>query len=517
MSSMSSSHCSPNYPSPILCHLLAAPNITGAEILFHSGVEVTNYTLPSGNPTSFCNVTVSVTHPGADDIVYSTILLPSPPSRWNTRYLATGGGGFAAGSGDRDLLEPVSQGWVASSTDGGLTLNNTLDPQTGAWAIRPNGSYNEDLVINLVYRSIHDTAELSKALINQFYGQELSHSYYSGCSAGGRQGYASAANYPSDFDGILATAPALGAPEFVVAAYWPAIVMRETETPPYCVFEAYKAAILEHCDPLDGVADGLISDPDLLASCAFDTSVLVGEEIPCSQLGAQSSTVITSAHAEIVRRILEGPVTPEGKKLWHGLAPGVSFSGAASTTTLANGTSVIVPFRHSEPWIKYLTYRDQSYDPTTIDYETFLETFNLSVSRMSSLYGNSVLNLTNFARGGGKLLTWYGLADDAIPPLGMVDFRHQVERDLGGEEAVNEWYRLFFAPGVAHCRGGYGPSPVDPLKALVDWVEGGEAPETLFARGVNDGEDITRDLCVFPKRLVYAGGDVREASSFVCG
>ncbi|KAL4866306.1 hypothetical protein BDV12DRAFT_187489 [Aspergillus spectabilis] len=477
-------HCLPHHPPPIPCSLLITPKISGAEILSISGTEVPDYPLSSEPPPA------------------SATSLPSALSTWNTRYLATGGGGFAAGSGDRNLIDPVSQGYATSSTDGRLTLNHTLDPQTGEWALRPDGSYNEDLVINLVYRSIHDTAEISKDLITQFYGHEASFSYYSGCSAGGRQGYASVSNYPGDFDGILATAPALYAPEFVTAALWPALVMRNTETPPFCVFKAYEAAILVTCDPLDGVKDGLISHHDLLDSCLFNTSTLIGKEVPCPQLGANSTLHITVTHAEMVNKILEGPITPDGESLWHGVAPGVSFAGMANTTTLANGTSIAVPFAHAEPWINY---------------EVFFETFNLSLSRMGSLYGNQALNLTTFARGKGKVLTWYGLADESIPPLGMVDFRHGIEEQFGGSRAVDVWFRLFFAPGVAHCRGGYGPSPDDPLNVLVEWVEIGTAPNTLFAKGVDgEGLDVTRELCLFPQRLVYTGGDVRRASSFVC-
>ncbi|KAL5343087.1 Tannase/feruloyl esterase [Aspergillus crustosus] len=474
-----SPHCLPNYPPPVSCNLLTGPIISGI--------------------ASFCNVTVSLTHPGVGETVYTTVLLPL--SDWTHRYLATGGGGFAAGN-DRDITDPVSQGWVASSTDGGLTLNHTIDPQTGAYTMWPEGSYNEEMVINLVYRSIHDAAEISKGLISQFYGQKASYLYHSGCSAGGRQGYASASYYPGDFDGILADAPALFAPEFAVAGFWPAIMMRNTEAPPFCVFEAYETAILESCNPLDGVRDGLISHPDVLSLCVFDTSSFVGKEIACPQLGTTKSFIITSTNAEITTKIPEGPIIPEGERLYHGVAPGVSFTGFANTTTFANGTSIPVPFRHSEPWINY---------------ETFFETMRLSSLRMASIYGNDVLNMTTFAAGKGKLLTWHGLADQMIPPLGMVDFREQIEAELGGSKAVNEWYQLFFAPGVGHCRGGYGPIPVEPLNALVKWVEKGKAPETLFAASVDEtGYNITRELCLFPKKLVYVGGNVRDASSFEC-
>jgi hypothetical protein len=44
---------------------------------------------------------------------------------------------------------------------------------------------------------------------------------------------------------------------------------------------------------------------------------------------------------------------------------------------------------------------------------------------------------------------------------------------------VNEFVRLFMAPGVGHCAGGDGPNPVGVFEAVVDWVEKGVAPNTL--------------------------------------
>jgi hypothetical protein len=55
---------------------------------------------------------------------------------------------------------------------------------------------------------------------------------------------------------------------------------------------------------------------------------------------------------------------------------------------------------------------------------------------------------------------------------------------MGGKSEVNDFYRLYFAPGVNHRGGGYGPVPTDPLDALVAWVEHGTAPETLLARSL---------------------------------
>jgi hypothetical protein len=97
-------------------------------------------------------------------------------------------------------------------------------------------------------------AVASKDAIKQFYGSEPHSSYWHGCSQGGRQGYAAAAKYPHDFDGILATAPAIDLPQIIVSDFWGTVVMRNSEIPPSCVFEEYQKAIIATCDPLDGMS-----------------------------------------------------------------------------------------------------------------------------------------------------------------------------------------------------------------------------------------------------------------------
>lgn len=128
------------------------------------------------------------------------------------------------------------------------------------------------------------------------------------------------------------------------------------------------------------------------------------------------------------------------------------------------------------------------------------------------------IDLTALRDSGTKLLTWHGTTDDAIPHEDTVKYRKGVQRSMGGADKVDDFYRLFLAPGIGHCALGRGPLPIDPLAALVDWVEKGEAPEFLDAATVNDsGETITRQLCKWPAKPVYMGvGDPKKASSWTC-
>ncbi|KAH8682071.1 feruloyl esterase [Xylariales sp. PMI_506] len=519
------------------CTGLTAPAVPGAQVLSIHAAEVYGYSapaIPAFDPRpvddlDFCNVTIKLTHPGADDVVYIAVWLPL--KGWNGRYQATGGGGLAAGFGNFALGRPAADGYAASATDAGLTLDNTLDPQSGEWALKADGSPNDDLLLNFAWRSIHDMAVASKDIVRQFYGADPSYSYWAGCSQGGRQGYAAAAKYPDDFDGILATSPALSSLQFVPADFWAPVVMRNSDIPPFCVFESYQKALIAACDHLDGVVDGLISDYDVIENCPFDPNSLVGTEILCeaecagsnarvpdgTEIQCDKIVTITETHAEIVRKILDGPRTPDGDRLWYGLAPGAGFWAIANTVKTEDGSRIVQPFDGAQNWLQFLAMRNPSYDMSKMTYDDYFKAYEASSKGLVDRWGDQELNLTDFKAKGGRLLTWFGLGDEYIPPPGMLRYREATEEALGGSEAVDEFYRLYFAPGAGHCRGGVGPVPVSPLSVLVSWVEDGVAPEVLPAATVNsENVEITRNLCRYPQKLVYQGGDVNQADSFSC-
>lgn len=492
------------------CTALRPPVVPEVNIIQMSATPVHDFPIDT-QKLNFCNVSLELAHPGENDNAYVTIWLPL--TTWNGRYLATGGGGLAAGMGEGPLYHPVSQGYVSSSTDGGLTLQNTVDPQEGTWAIREDGSPNESLIENLAWRALHDAAVVSKELSRQFYGEYPVYSYYMGCSQGGRQGYAAAAKYPEDFDGVLAIAPALSGVYFAPADFWPPAIMHsEGVVPPFCVFQTYEKAITTECDPLDGVVDGLISNYDLINHCPFDPATLIGKKVQCP--GESSDITITKAHADIVAKILDGPRQQNGKRLWYGLAPGASFEAVAKTVQNENKTWTPAPFIAAESWLKYLAMRNATYDMSHMTYSDFFHAAASSRDYLLHFFGEKFMDLEGFAGTGGKLLTWVGLADQYIPPQGVLDFRANLEKVYGGPEVVDRFYRLFYAPGVGHCLGGTGPQVVDGLGALVDWVENNRPPEVLPAKRENPV--MTRDLCRYPKRLVYRHGDVNKAESFTC-
>lgn len=500
------------------CNISLPRRIHDVEILSISATQVEDYTsddLSSIAPTNvsaigFCNITLTVTHPNEDDFVIMSIWLP-PAESWNGNYLATGGGGLIAGYFASRQGPGVALGYATASTDAGLA-HDTVNQIEGSWGLKPDGSANTALLTNFAYRSIHDMTVLGKTIIREYYGVKHRYSYYHGCSTGGRQGYLSAMYYPDDFDGILAISPAIHTPQTSPADFWPSVVMGNSVAPSQCVFNAYEAALVNTCDHLDGAVDSLIStyDPD---ECNFDPTTLIGKSIDCSD--TNTTITITSDHAEVVRQCLQGPADESGKRLWYGIPPGASFSGLANTA-IVNDTITAKPFEAAEAWMKYFIFQDANYPAAAMAYRDFTDAFALSVEKFTPQFGTLHPDLKGFREAGAKLLTWHGLADEYIPPAGTTLFYDALLEEMGGVDA-GEFYRVFLAPGAAHCSGGYGPVPTNPWGALVSWVERGQAPEYLFASTVDEGgKTVSRNLCPYPSRLVYRGGDVNKASSFAC-
>lgn len=490
------------------------PTVPGATILSISAEPKHNISMPIVpgllqplSNLSFCDVKIHLTHPGAHDNVLVQTWLPAA-SAYNSRFQATGGGGWATGLLDLALGPAVASGYATSSTDGG----HALDFFSADWVLNDDKSINWELLQNFGTRSLADQIYVGKSVAEQYYGEAPRYSYWNGCSQGGRQGFAVAQRYPGLLDGVLAAAPALRFPALTMAFLWPGVVMREVGTVvSNCELEWFAKKAVEECDALDGANDGVIGDP---GACTFDPRTLVGEKLECAGVEIE----VTEAIAEVVRRVHEGPTTPFGARLFPSLSYGTSFSTFVNATTNPDGTRTL-----SDPGLDVFarTVLLRGSDKYNVSNLTPTEYFALWVQTNEEfgwIMDADNPDLSAFRDAGAKLLSWHGTNDDIIPHPTTVRYRQRVERELGGAAAVDEFFRLFLAPGVKHCAFGVGAVPKDPLEILRDWVEKGEVPDTLPAETRNgDDELVTRSLCRYPRTQKYLGtGDVKKASSWGC-
>ena len=80
-----------------------------------------------------------------------------------------------------------SKGYAAAATDTG----HIGSPIDAAWALG-----HPEKVIDFGHRGIHEMTRVAKLVVQQFYGSAPKHSYFAGCSDGGREALMEAQRYP---------------------------------------------------------------------------------------------------------------------------------------------------------------------------------------------------------------------------------------------------------------------------------------------------------------------------------
>ena len=497
----SASNCSPAFIGKPVLHGAKIIDVQAEEVHNHSAISLGPGTNDGGRYTiSFCNVTVTHTHPGWNDTINTQVWLPL--SGWNGRFQALGGGGYSTGFGSLYLTYAASKGFASASVDGGIAVGTEAIPTDLSWALSSKGNVNWFLLEDYASKATNDMAVIGKQVTESYYQTAPSYSYFSGCSGGGRQGLIMAQNYPDAFDGIVASSPAIHLETFIPAGFWPEQLMNQYGVfPSPCEVEAFTAATVKRCDRMDGVEDGIISSPRL---CTVQAHDFVGQNYTCN--GTQET--LSTADA----RVIQAAWSSTGKHGWFGLNKDASLSSSSIPTTCrANGTCYSTGSELFGSWISYLVAKDPDFVLEDMNNSDFFDGLRYSTSQYAPMLAGANPDLSGFKANGGKMIAWHGLADEVIPPRGSEQYYEKV---LEKDNEAHEFFRFFEAPGVGHCYGGLGPVPNDALTQLMEWVEKDVSPDTLVAtKGSND---TARDLCPYPLEQKFIGGDPRNATSFTC-
>jgi feruloyl esterase len=479
------------------CESLAGMSLTKAKVTSASAVAAGAFVPPSGGGRggggnyatlpAFCRVTATLT-PSSDSDIKIELWLPQ--SNWNGKFEAVGNGGWAGSIPYPAIAAAMRGGYAAAGTDTGHTGNNA-DFAFG----------HPEKLIDLAYRSIHEMTVQSKALLKEHYGSPAKFSYYNGCSQGGRQALAEAQRYPSDFDGIIAGASAVDQMRMHGARTALNILLNKSPDSviPPAKYSMINKAVLNACDALDGVKDGVIEDP---MKCKFDYASLLckaGDSADCLTKGqVESAKTMTSP--------LKDPKT--GKTLFEGyLIPGSELGWA----TLGGPE----PLPVSISGLRNIVFGDRSWD-----YHTMELTADVDRSVKSDKGGAMATNnpdLQRFFDRGGKLLMYHGWSDPQVTPMNSVLYYKDVLNTVG-KGAAGKAIALFMVPGMNHCTGGPGTDTFDKVKVMEDWVEKGMAPKKIIASHQTNGAvDKTRPLCPYPQVAKYNGsGDTNDAANFSC-
>ncbi len=471
-------------------------------------------------------VVKAISRPTSDSNINIEVWLPT--QNWNKRYQQIGNAGWAGSIQTEALADALQRGYAAASTDDGH--------QNGTDAAFVVG--HPEKLIDFGYRALRETAITAKAVIAAFYGQQAAHSYFNGCSDGGREALMEAQRFPEDFDGILAGAPANNWSHLLTGHAWDMQALASTPASniPPAKLPAIHQAVLAACDAKDGLRDGLISDP---RACHFDPAVLI-----CK--AADSSDCLTRPQVEALAKIYAGPRNPvTGAQIFPGYEPGTETSqNSWPGWIIADAPEHTIQYFFATSYFQDAVFERTPWTLKTMDFDKDVA---LADQKVGAVVSSINPDLRTFRDHGGKLIQYHGWGDGAIAPRNSINYYEQVGAFLAKypdprssrSQPESDFYRLFMIPGMGHCFAGSGPVNFgqlvaqtsdgrgdperDILAALVQWVESGIAPEKIIGTGPSPADSsptdpsktISRPIYPYPTLTRYNGqGDPDNAASF---
>lgn len=459
------------------CALLAGKTLAGATVTAASTVAA------SESAPIYCKVSATI----APQLHLELRL----PQQWNGKLYYEGGGAYngsiPALAGDN--LSALKKGYATVNSDSG----HTGDGFSAAFAL------NDTLAANLFGSAAVPTVMSStREMVQAVYGKAPEKSYFEGCSEGGREALMAAQRDPNLFDGIIARAPGYNWTGFM--GHWNRNA--KAVAAPGGQFTAAKLGLLakavrDACDAKDGIADGIVSNPQ---ACTFDPAAL-----RCAGGADAGDSCLSDAQLAVVRSRTSPASFAGGAYTSAGLALNGQeddLLGWAANVTGSGNVRNSFHFLFQDTTVKNYIARDPAQDSLTYAYE----------SNLAALYSLAALNdatntdLRPFKRSNAKLILWHGGGDPSLSPQATTDFYQAVTAAVGGQAAADEFARYYIAPGVGHCGGSLGADQTDLLGALDAWVVKDAAPGTLSATKVANGVvQASRPLCRFPQYPRYTG------------
>ncbi|MDH2239529.1 tannase/feruloyl esterase family alpha/beta hydrolase [Pigmentiphaga sp. GD03639] len=465
------------------------------------------------------------------------------PDTWNGRFFFQGGGGtdgavnpaLGALTGAGASTNALSMGFAVASTDGGHTSESEPIVGGSLFGLDPQAR------VDYGYNAVGTVTPTAKAILKRFYGRGAEHSYFVGCSNGGRQAMVAASRFADQFDGIVAGNPGFNLPQAAVQHAWDnqafaAAAPRTGEGRPI-ISQAFSFQDMQlvadrtvaACDALDGAADGMIDDP---VACK---AVFKPETLTCA--GAKTDACLSAPQVDALKKVFGGPKNSKGEALYADWPydAGVATMGwrfwklGTSTTEVPNSLIATLgggslPYVFTTPptqvrgtgtqVIDYLLGFDFDTDAPKI----FATTPVYTESPMSFMTPPDPTNLGTLKARGGKMIVYHGNSDPVFSVNDTIAWYQGLRR---AHADAPDFARLFTIPGMNHCSGGPATDKFDMVAAIVDWVEKGVAPASIpaSARASSDAPwpGRTRPLCPYPQQARYTGsGSLEDAKNFRC-
>lgn len=524
-------------PATLACADLTTANLRIANLQVASAVEVA----ASGALPAHCKVNGALNaRTGIDGRPYAIgFELRTPlPAAWNGKFFFQGGGGtngFIVPATGNLLNAPtgtaLERGYAVASTDGGHDTGQSdstfaIDPQA-----RSDYGYN----------AVGQVTTVAKRIIQARFGQRPARSYLLGCSNGGRDAMVASSRFADQFDGFVAANPGFNLPKAAIAEQWDtqqfmsaaAAGQLPKDAFPVTAMNLVASRILDRCDALDGVADGMVND-----RAACQSAFSIANDVPTCA-GAPDASCLTAAQKASLQNVFAGARNSAGQNLYASwpMDPGVAgqnwrfwkldagFAPLPFNTLIGAGamgyifTSPPDAPDLSDGGLGYQLGFSMDTDAPKI----FATTTTYRESAMDFMTPPNPTQLSTL-KARGKLIVVHGTAD---PVFSANDTMAWYEALRAADASAPNYARLFLVPGMNHCAGGPATDRFDMLTALENWVERGTAPESVVATVNAADPDVvaagwpatrSRPLCAYPRQAMLRTGatNTEDATSFEC-
>ncbi|MBH1978369.1 MAG: tannase/feruloyl esterase family alpha/beta hydrolase [Comamonadaceae bacterium] len=485
-----------------------------------------------------CRVTgtLAPVNPQAPAITFRLAL----PVAWNGKVMMFGGGGFdgtlpnVAGNvpaGPTDQPTPLGRGYATFGSDAGHQAN-------ASGSLDGRFLQNDEAVRNFGGEALKKTRDAALFLISRHYAQgKPQKAYFAGGSTGGREALSLAQRWPDDWDGIIAWYPAWNQLSAMLGGHRVSRALAQKGAYPNPAKRAVlHRAVLETCDLLDGVADGVVSN-QTRCNARFDPTVarVAGSPLRCPNGIDAGDTCLSDAQIAALTTmntaarfnffLASGSTGYPGYNVWGaslGAAGGASPVHPIETFLNLGTEQPAMPVPSGAPYItkqldqmiKLGVTRDLAFDSLTLDPENP----GPWASRLSAF--STMLDvgsdLTAFAARGGKLLLAHGVSDVLVSARATAQYYQRLQAQMGASR-VDSFARYYEVPGYGHAVSTVFNATWDSLSALENWVEKGIAPKDQVTTDTVGVPGRKRPLCEYPTWPRYRGaGDVNAAESYGC-
>jgi len=335
------------------------------------------------------------------------------PEQWNEKFLFQGGGGMdgfvapalgAVSIRTSTATPALMRGYVVVTTDSG---HPTPTPEFGL---------EQQARLDYAYQAIDKVASVSKQLVFAAYKKAPAHSYFMGCSNGGRSALMAAQRYPLEFDGVIAANPGFRLSRAAIAEQWDNRQLMKIAPKNAAgdkIFanaltqedlDKLSRAVLDKCDALDGLKDGIIGAWE---RCEFDPS---GLDLAKEKISA-------------IKAIFEGAKNSKGEQIYSGwfYDAGVNQPGwrmwklGDSQTAEPNARNIVLSKGSMNYY--FLTPPQPEFDLMKFDFDKDVErTFETA-----AINDAISTKLDSFRANGGKLIIVTGVSDPVFSAMDQRD------------------------------------------------------------------------------------------------